>query len=290
MVRGLYGISRQLPPEGWLLAELTAKQIRRASSPDALDRRIARWVFSGGTSLTAAWGLVDRFSEDIDANLFAANDHISNNAVLQVARKAARWISDETGATRESTGLGNIRRSQFTVPGSDIVFMGDAARHGPDPDGELLEVRRIRSIIARTVPELVDDYPELGGFLLPAVVPHFTAVNKLDALNRRNAHEDWRGLARRVRDVVDLAGIAGSHFADDVRNNVEDFVGRMTEGFGGQAPRPDSGYGSSSLYVPETPGYETLREAYSRFVPRLLPVHADSLISTNPWQTYGTWI
>jgi len=151
------------------------------------------------------------------------------------------------------------------------LFGLDSAVLDPDPDGELIQTREICSIIGRYLPELIASYPELGGFRLPAVIPAFTAVNKLDALHRRNAAGSNPVLARRIRDVLDLGAIANSEHADDVRQNVADLVPRMTIGAGHKEPRPETGYGSSTLYQPHSAGYEALRHAYYSRLPDLVP-------------------
>ncbi len=270
MVRGLFGISNNLPSDGWLLAGLTPKQIRQGAGPSE-RHRVARWAFAGGTSLTAAWGLVERFSEDVDANLFVADQDVAKNAVRQAVRTTMRWISEETGAERISQGNGAMRVSRFNIPGTHITFTADGVDHSPDPGGDRVEICRVDSIIGRAIPELLRSHPELGGFELPTVVPQFTAANKLDALHRRHANHNWEGLAYRVRDVLDLRSIADSRFAGKVRTQVPGLVDHMRKGFGPQAQRPDGGYGSSTLYDPHTRGYETLRVAYHENLPALMP-------------------
>jgi hypothetical protein len=273
MVRGLYGIARNLPADGWLRAGLTPKQVRKGVSPERA-KRVGRWAFAGGTSLTAAWKVVERYSEDIDSNLFVAGQSTSKNATRQARRRVLQWVSGQTGAERISMGSGAVRIARFAVPDSEIAFAADATALPPDPEGELVSGCRVDSIIGRTLPELLDDYPELGGFRLPCVVPQFTAANKLDALHRRNAHERWDALSGRVRDILDLSSIADSRHADATRSSVPSLVDRMEGGFGPQAERPENGYGSSDLYAPGSPGYERLRGAWHHALPAMLPGRA----------------
>ena len=46
--------------------QLIEKSIRAFSLLEALARSGCPFVFKGGTSLSKAWGIINRFSEDID--------------------------------------------------------------------------------------------------------------------------------------------------------------------------------------------------------------------------------
>ena len=272
MVRCLYGISQHLPPDGWLRQTPDRKAARRGLTRAAMPP-VARWAFAGGTSLTAAWGVIERFSEDIDSNLFKALGNESKNSLSVARRLVMDWGSDHIGATRGTLGTGDIRISTLTAPNGP-TFKTDAVIHGPDPGEDLTARCRVQSIIARHLPELAGDYPELGGFELPVVVVPFTAVNKLDALHRRAAGGSLAALALRVRDVCDLGHIAASEHADETRRQVPDLVSKMIGGRGHQEPRPEAGYGSADLYRPGSAPYEHLRDAYHTALPKILPAAA----------------
>ena len=273
MVRCLYGIAQRLPADARMRRTPGPKAARKGLTHADMPE-VGRWAFAGGTSLTAAWQIVERFSEDIDGNLFRASDDVSRNSLRTARRAIGAWGTRETRAHRTSVGTGNVRISKLAVPGGPTFSM-DTVLHGPDPAETLTTRRRIRSIIARHLPDLTDQHPELGGFELPVVVVPFTATNKLDALHRRAADNDYVGLSLRARDVYDLGAIARSEHADETRHRVPELVSRMTAGQGHQEPRPDNGYGSADLYRRGSNAYETLREAYhSPYMSAILPAEA----------------
>ena len=276
LVRYLYGISSRLPPDGWLRKTPNSKAARKGLTE--LDMSpVARWAFAGGTSLTAAWGIVERYSEDVDTNLFLADTHAVSKSSLVVARsRVAEWGTRHMGARRYSQGGGKIRISTVTAP-DGTTFDTDAVVCAPDPDGMLTERRQVRSIIGRYLPALVDDYPELGGFELPVVVVPFTAVNKLDALYRRANNGDLAELVKRVRDVHDLGAIALSEHKDETRRLIPELASKMTVTFGPPLPRPESGYGACDPFRPGREPYERLRDAYHEMLPELLPAGTELL-------------
>jgi hypothetical protein len=59
-------IANRLRPGGEGLIEKDWHVVRAISALAALDHGDMRPVFSGGTSLSIAWGLIKRFSEDVD--------------------------------------------------------------------------------------------------------------------------------------------------------------------------------------------------------------------------------
>ncbi len=268
----LYGVSKHLPSDGWLGQtpdrKAVAKGLTRREMP-----KVARWAFAGGTSLSAAWQVVERFSEDLDSNLFRAHNTVSKNALRVVRRLVTSWASEEIGATRRSGGAGSIQITALTAPDGSTLNV-DSAIHSPDPAETLTDRRVIHSIIGRALPDLESEYPEIGGFELPVVVVPFTAVNKLDALHRRAEGGNLRALRARIRDVLDLACIARSHHAKETRRRVPDLVGAMTVGFGHKAPRPENGYGHSPAFEPGTLAYEALRDAYVHRLEGLVPTNS----------------
>ena len=56
-------------------------------------------VFKGGTSLSKAWGLIKRFSEDIDLALaqefFGYHENIPRNRIKKLRRDSAAYVSGE---------------------------------------------------------------------------------------------------------------------------------------------------------------------------------------------------
>ena len=73
--------------------------------------------FKGGTSLSKAWGLIDRFSEDADLALdhsFFGIDNISRSQRLKL-RKESRQFITQTLSSELNDALGALGCSDFSV-------------------------------------------------------------------------------------------------------------------------------------------------------------------------------
>jgi hypothetical protein len=93
-------------------------------------------VFKGGTSLSKAWGLIDRFSEDIDLALnrefFGFAGDISRTQVGKLKDASSRYISND---------FLNALRKEFEKAGITDVVLSVVDYKTPDDDPVKIEVR-----------------------------------------------------------------------------------------------------------------------------------------------------
>ena len=207
----------------------------------AFDHGGAIPAFGGGTSLSKGWGLIKRFSEDIDFK------------VAMPARTSRSQVKRARSVYRERV-LGGLAAAGFVV-GDDVLkrdessFFSAALFYpalfdtGP---GLRPHIRIEMSLNAATLPPIARPLgslvtlaqnrpPEIAAFL--CVDPVETAADKMSALA-------WRVLARRrgsdnddptiVRHVHDLAAlklhvVASSDFLTLVRKAMADDTGRGGE-------------------------------------------------------------
>ena len=201
-------------------------------------------VFSGGTSLSKGWGLIKRFSEDIDFKV--AMPAAASGAASRNKRRAfrERILSALTANEFELLGkplIGN--ESQFFA--ADLAYQshfatGEGLRphlriemsfHTP----ALKPINRpLQSLIAqaRKLP------PEVSGF--PCIDPIETAADKLSTLAWRVCTRRRRGkdqdddptIIRHLHDMAALeSAVAGaSGFPALARKTAEDDTGRGGEG------------------------------------------------------------
>ena len=208
IVRGLHGISEAIPPDG----EIVLPPVK----PRTPDRRISVWGFGGGTALSAAWRITERYSEDIDGLLFLDNSDFSKNAIEKACGKVAHAVCDACESVHHETHGRNVKATKIDLDGHpDYLKMETVPQRGLDA---AVEPQVVHSFIGQHADDdLLDEFPELGGFTVPCVRPTITAINKLDALNRRAARDDFEGLVVRGRDLYDLWAIAQhQQHADDV--------------------------------------------------------------------------
>lgn len=93
-------------------------------------------VFKGGTSLSKAWGLIDRFSEDIDLTInrefFGFNADISRTQVGKLKDASNKYLT---------TSFLNNLREMFTQTGIEDIKIDIVDAKAPDDDPVKIEVR-----------------------------------------------------------------------------------------------------------------------------------------------------
>jgi hypothetical protein len=208
----------------------------------SLDNAGATPVFSGGSSLSKGWGLIKRFSEDIDFKVMmpqAASDTAS--------RYKRRAFCEQI--------LSALMTSEFELLGVPLIgnqsrfFAADLAYQSHFATGEGLRPhlriemsfdtpalkpvnRPIQSLIAQAQKQP----PEVSSF--PCIDPIETAADKLSTLawrvcaRRRGGVDDDPTIIRHLHDLAALEGtIAGaSGFAALAQKTAEDDTGRGGEG------------------------------------------------------------
>lgn len=169
-------------------------------------------VFSGGTSLSKGFNLIQRFSEDLDFKMLLPKEALNTrnqrrnyrNRLVQLIRREAGWLLEESNIMSRN----NSRFFSLSVAYESVYQAHDSLR--PDLKLEMsfvspnwsAEQRSLQSFIAQAQGE----EPEIPAIL--CVSPVETAADKLSALT-------WRVLSRQrgtsgddpalIRHLYDLA-------------------------------------------------------------------------------------
>ena len=229
-------------PTAEVLVEKDWYIVRAIGIIASLDHGGATPVFSGGTSLSKGWGLIKRFSEDIDFKVMMPE--AASGAASRNMRRAfrERILSALTANEFELLGaplIGN--ESQFFA--ADLAYESHFATgkglrshlrvemsfHTP----ALKPINRpLQSLIAQAqkLP------PEVSSF--PCIDPIETAADKLSTLawrvcaRKRGGAADDPTIIRHLHDLAALEGtVAGaSRFAALARKTAEDDTGRGGQG------------------------------------------------------------
>ena len=181
----------------WLLRSLYAwieaaggSDLPRPYLPPSQSASAGRVLFAGGTSLTAAWNIAPRWSEDVDL-VVVPTLGLGKKKIRAACKYNARKASNSIGAKFHGLEEGpqhiffEIRRSD-PVSGTrmDISF-----RTVPSM---LVANRSVSSLIGRIVEQDVrDHFPELGGFTVPAVSPGLIMTDKLLAQTQVAESRVW---------------------------------------------------------------------------------------------------
>ena len=253
MIRALYLLTR-LHGEDAILA--------RGYHPPGNPSAVGTMVLVGGTSLSAAWDITSRHSEDIDMVISPTVERQKPRHVKAAHGETARAIAGRFGVRCDLTDRSQSHAFYKIGPVSVDFTIRDLNVYPL-----YIQKRPVVSLIGRMEPGLVEEFPELGGFQIPALGPSSTAMDKWLAQARLSLTGNLRGLRGRARDIYDMAMIA---------RHVDEFEGQFTRDGPGvlhlaeknqmraNAPgRPDDGFGSLASLQPGTPENGALAEGYA---------------------------
>ena len=200
-----------------------SKILRDISMSEYADKT----YFKGGTSLSKAYGLIERFSEDLDLFVFTGDKGASKQAEKTLNKKLS-----ETG--------GNYRKLYFSY---DNVFQGVGLKEHLEveikscdlPDKKLMfypaDKRVIKSIVTAFLEsigqeELISTYG-LESFETQCINPRKTICDKVSRLVKLSYNEDAAALlAKHIRDVYDLSALYHNQEYNDYLHS-EDFLDAM---------------------------------------------------------------
>lgn len=231
-------------------------------------------VFKGGTSLSKAFGLIERFSEDVDLLVVTG---ATGNALKRVLRGVADRVSADLGIAcdreREGRGYLNARFAYPTAsPASFLtsgVLLEMGSRGGPAPN----EVRAVGSLMSDAAavidPTAERDFADLTRFDVTVLAPERTLAEKLAFLHHRATVGDEDALRRGARHLYDVALVLRS---ESVRNALADGemaalmvdVDARSEAAGWPyTPRPDAGFAASPAFAPTSAVHEALEAGFT---------------------------
>ena len=201
-------------------------------------------VFKGGTSLSKAWNLIERFSEDIDIAIdrkfFGFEGELKNRQISNLRRASCSYIKDtlqhelnqklrdngivgyslfvpDTEAITKDPQIIEVHFNSLFTPDyvQNKVVIEIGARSMVEPSESI----RLRSILADYFPNAnyTDDY-----FTVPTVIPQRTFLEKAFLL-----HEEFQKppekirVERMTRHIYDLEKMMDTDFAKDALCNSE---------------------------------------------------------------------
>ncbi len=172
-------------------------------------------VFKGGTSLSKAYGLIERFSEDIDLQLlnFEGGDSKKKNLIKKIETEISKGLKLLEGHPRESKS-GNIRKTIYSYErlieendffqGSQELVLEINAMSTPEP----YEKREIKTYISefleKTNKEYINEY-ELESFTVNVLDKKRTFVEKIFAVMDFSFETNYiEELSNKIRHIYDL--------------------------------------------------------------------------------------
>ncbi len=231
-----------------------------------------RAMFKGGTSLSKGWGLLSRFSEDID--LFVNPDRYEprpgKNKMDRILKELTETVAEHPALTwlpDESRTIGGFgREDHFAYDTRFVALPGIRAAVRLEPGVQSgtfpTEVVPITSLVAQYLQEqkMGDIAEDLTGFDMTLLHFRRTFVEKMFALHGKvvRLQEEGHPLDRDARHYPDLYVLAGE---DDVQAMLasseyeeirRDYDEKSREFFPrGYRPPPDLSFASSPALFPD---------------------------------------
>lgn len=239
-------------------------------------------VFKGGTSLSKAWSLIQRFSEDID--LLVRDEEAGRETkgeLTRYMRSIAAAVGDVDGLTlttggRSETGISRTAEYEYQAvstarAGLDAtVILEMGIRGGPYPT----TVRPLESLLGSALAEqgILDEGVE--PFDMVVLNPERTLVEKLFAIDsscQRWAEGDSSALRRQSRHLLDIAALLAQPSVAEFVGTAEyvelvtdvDRVGHKYFPETHRAPE-NLRFSSSSALDANAPVLDALRDDYER--------------------------
>lgn len=257
-----------------------ASPARRTSLPDGTDAEV-QFIFKGGTSLSRVYGIIDRFSEDVDLlavfpdGLTAAARHAILKRVDADVRAHLGLKASDVTVTSSTTGV--KRYTTYTYP-TDVtedaikegVLLELGSRGGTHPAGP----HQYRSLVAEHARAIGEDdttWEEFASFDVYVLAPERTLFEKIAAVHDAATRNDTASLLKhgrhfydiyqllnddRVRDALTRLGPDGiAGLVDDINTNSQaaDFT---------WSARPKNGYADSPAFDPTDPASEAIATGY----------------------------
>ncbi|GHT14275.1 nucleotidyltransferase [Bacteroidia bacterium] len=201
-------------------------------------------VFKGGTSLSKAWNLIERFSEDIDIAIdrkfFGFDGELKKKQINNLRRASCSYIKEkliaELNQKLQENGIDGyslfIEETQDTTKDPSIIEVCFDSLYASSyiRDKVLIEIGarsliepsenvHLRSILAENYPDadFADTY-----FDIPTVIPQRTFLEKVFLL-----HEEFQKPVEKIRvdrmsrHIYDLEKMMDTQFAIDAMSNTD---------------------------------------------------------------------
>lgn len=266
-----YGVSAAYIEKDFWVTEVlrVASRTRTVRLPDG-NSADTTFIFKGGTSLSRVFGLIQRFSEDID--LIAVFDKEAATAARhKVLKLVDAEVSEHVGTLGEvvpgssTTGIKRYTNYRYPVVVDDGglkegVLLELGSRGGTYPAA----VHSYRSMLADfALAEIAEDedvWEEFAPFDVLTLSPERTLFEKVAAVHDAAARSDHSALAKLGRHFYDIHCLLASA---EVRHAlvalgdaglsalVEDINVHSAQARFPWTPRPEGGYAESPAFDPD---------------------------------------
>lgn len=241
------------------------------------------FTFKGGTSLSRVFGIVERFSEDVDLLAEFPVEASSNarhkilKAVDAAVRKHLSLENDRVTVGSSTTGVKRYTTYAYPAATQDLslkegVLLELGSRGGTHPSAP----HQYRSLIAdHAITVLGEDesaWEEFAAFEVNVLAPERTLFEKLAAVHDAASRNDTAALMKHGRHFYDIhrlvrnpkvAAVLEAMSAESKQSLVDDIDQQSRAAEFSSTPRPVNGYASSPAFDSDHPSHEAIELGYN---------------------------
>jgi hypothetical protein len=269
----------------WVIEVLRAATAPIQTTAKDGSQHPVRTIFKGGTSLSQAYGLIERFSEDVDLLVSFPQVDIGIGArdkVLKAIRDAVARHLATTGVQGAVT-TGVKRYIRYPYPArhgspevTEGVLLEMGSRGGAFPTREHDLPSMIANHAVDTLGEADDAWDEFESVSVAVLAPERTLLEKLALLHdAASRYPDDNARAKLLRggrhlydvhkllssdDVIATLSTLGPAGVADLCRDIDDHSENADFSF---TTRPAAGYQASPLLDPKSPCRDALRQGYA---------------------------
>lgn len=278
-----------------------ASQSREVAMPDGAKAPVT-FIFKGGTSLSRVFGIVDRFSEDVDllavlppeASLNARHKVLKQvdadvTAHLGLPKSDVRVGASTTGVKRYTTYLYPTGESADSLKEGVLLELG--SRGGTHPHSQ----HSFRSIVAdfavTELGESDDAWDEFVPFSVEVLAPERTLLEKVSAVHDAAARNDTAALLKHGRHFYDIDRLLSTTSVttalsalgpDGLKDLIADIDDHSEAAGFTWTPRPAGGYADSPAFDPTHASHEAIVTGYRNAQPLIhgQPIDLETIYAT----------
>ena len=233
------------------------------------------FIFKGGTSLSKGYGLIQRFSEDVDILIIRRETKGATHtlmkqmasAVEEVLGSPAAVVSSETGVHRDvRVQYPTARKMTSGIPAD--VRLEAGIRGGPQRCEQLLIGCLLADALEQAGVSTVG-FEDLQPFEVGVLHLGRTLMEKLGLVySKLGADPSEQEASTHARHYYDIYELLGDDRALAVLRDRAEFdrilasIAEASEWFGGGELRPAGGWATSQAFDTGSPSYRRLRKAY----------------------------
>ncbi|MBP1324982.1 hypothetical protein JOF28_000214 [Leucobacter exalbidus] len=266
----------------WVTEVLRAASIDRAVTLPDGSTAPTTFTFKGGTSLSRVFGIIKRFSEDVDllavfpreASLGARHKVLKE--VDQAVKSHLAFLNSQVLVGSSTTGIKRYTTYLYPTANSDPslkegVLLELGSRGGTQPSA----VYSYRSLVAEHAITILGEseatWEEFAAFSVNVLAPERTLFEKLAAVHDAASRADRDALFKHGRHFYDIHCLLQDKQVTDALENlgdeginalVDDIDSQSAAAGFSSTPRPIEGYAHSPAFDREHPARGTIEAGY----------------------------